>query len=113
MIHVATVHYGDPRWIEPQLRHFDRYLEKYRIYSFVDEASLERTERFYYRSTENLGDHATWLNMLAEIIRFNADPSDPILFIDGDAWPIAPVAPLIRDRLPQHRLVAVQRYENN
>jgi hypothetical protein len=114
MLHIATVHWGSSRWIEPQLRHFDRYLEEpYRVYAFLDEVPVDSAPQFFYASTEQIANHATKLNILADIIRFNADPSDPVMFIDGDAWPIAPIAPLIQARLARHRLIAVQRYENN
>jgi hypothetical protein len=36
-----------------------------------------------------------------------------LLFIDGDAFPVAALEPLLRDRLAEHRLIAAQRYENN
>jgi hypothetical protein len=113
-IHIATVHWGTDRWIEPQLRYFDRYVDQpYRVYTFLDKVPSAHAEKFFYTSKENVGDHAAKLNLLADIIRFNADPSDVVMFIDGDAWPIAPIAPLIRERMEPQRLIAVQRYENN
>ena len=35
------------------------------------------------------------------------------MFIDGDAFPIAPIGPFLRDKLERYPLVAVRRDENN
>jgi hypothetical protein len=40
------------------------------------------------------------------------DPSGQIVFIDGDAFPVAPIGPLVEEHLEPRRLIAVQRYEN-
>ena len=42
----------------------------------------------------------------------NSDPDDILVFIDGDALPIRPVARWMRRRLDEFRLVAVRRDEN-
>ena len=47
---------------------------------------------------------------LADVISFAAeDASDPLVFIDGDAFPVTPIGPLIDQRLAQSELIAVQR----
>jgi hypothetical protein len=114
MIHVATVHWRSDRWIDLQRRHLDRFLgDSYRAYAFLDDVPGGHERSFFYASTERIKDHATKLNLLCDLIGFAADPSDLLLVIDGDAFPIAPLSPLIEERLPDHRLIAVQRYENN
>ena len=42
-----------------------------------------------------------------------ADPDDMLVFIDGDAFPIAPMVPFLREQLDSYPLVAVRRDENN
>lgn len=114
MIHVATVHWATDRWIDAQLRYLDRFLpHPYRVYAFLGNVPAGHESKFYYSSAEPIKEHAVKLNLLAEVIRLSADdPSDVLIFIDGDAFPIAPIQPLIRDCLERHSLIAVQRYEN-
>jgi hypothetical protein len=114
MIHVATVHWRSDRWIEPQLRYLERHLDgPYRIYAFLDDVPGERANGFFYSSTEPIENHATKLNLLADVIGFSAsDPGDVLMFVDGDAFPVAPIAPVIQ-LLGSYPLIAVQRCENN
>jgi len=114
LIHVATVHWGTERWIDLQLRYLDRFLPRpYRVYAFLTGVPAGHESKFFYSSVEPIKEHAVKLNVLAEIIRLSADdPSDVLIFIDGDAFPVAPLQPLIRDCLDRHPLIAVQRYEN-
>jgi hypothetical protein len=115
MVHVATVHWQSDRWIDLQLRYLERFLgDEFRVYAFLNEVPGDHAQKFFYSSTEAIKDHATKLNLLGDVIEFAAeDPADRILFLDGDAFPVGPVAPLVADRLEAHRLIAVQRYENN
>ena len=115
MIHVATVHWRTDRWIDPQLRYLERFLPRpFRVYGFLSRVPGDHRGKFFYTSTERIQDHATKLNLLADVIGFAADdPSDLLVFVDGDAFPVAPVGPLVEEQLQRHRLIAVQRRENN
>jgi len=115
VIHVATVHWRSDRWIDIQRRHLDRFLgEEFRVYAFLNDIPRDHCDKFFYASTEPVQDHATKLNLLSDLIRFSADdPSDLLVVIDGDAFPVGPIAPLVKERLPDHRLIAVQQQENN
>jgi hypothetical protein len=115
MIHVATVHWRSDRWIDPQLRYLEHFLPgPFRVYAFLTRVPGDHRGKFFYVSTERIQDHATKLNILGDVIGFAAeDPSDLLVFVDGDAFPIAPLGPLLEERLEHHRLIAVQRRENN
>jgi hypothetical protein len=109
VIHVATVHYRDDRWIEPQLRFLRRNLgPDHRIYAVLNGIDPAWDREFAYTSDLE-GNHASKLNALAEVVRADADPDDLLLFVDGDAFPIAPVD---RDLLAGTSLAAVRRSEN-
>jgi hypothetical protein len=115
VIHVATVHWRSDHWIDIQRRHLDRYLDSgYRAYAFLNELPADHTHKFFYASTELIEDHATKLNLLCDVISVSAnDPSDLLVVMDGDAFPVNPITPLVSERLSVHKLIAVQRYENN
>jgi hypothetical protein len=114
MIHVATVHWRSERWIDPQLHYLERFMPSpFRVYAFLAEVPGDHRGRFFYSSTEPVKDHATKLDLLGELIQFAAeDPSDILVFADGDAFPVAPIGALVQERLERHKLIAVQRYEN-
>jgi len=112
MLYIATVHYGSPDWIEIQTR----YLREHISVPYQTWASLEAIDPSYAvhfdRVLELHGNHADKLNHLAfEISRVAAD-DDLIMFLDGDAFPIADPLPLIREGLAQAPLIAVRRAEN-
>lgn len=109
MIHVVTVHWQDDRWIEPQLRFLRRNLPpEHRVYAALN--GIDRTwDRDFFYAADLPGGHADKLNELAGIVAERADPADLLLFVDGDAFPIAPVGPEI---LGGTALAAVRRDEN-
>jgi hypothetical protein len=114
MIHVATVHARSERWIEPQRRHLVRYLgSPFRAYAFLDDVPGDHSDAFFYASTEPVEGHAAKLDLLADVIAAGAEPTDVLVFIAGDAFPVAPLAPLFEDGLDRHRLIAAGQDENN
>lgn len=110
--HVATVHWRDDRWIDVQLRYLEQHLpQPYKVYAFLNHIERDHSHRFFYSSDERIREHSTKLNLLSDLITFNAaSDDDPLLFIDGDAFPIADLQPLIDD-LANHPLIAVKREE--
>jgi hypothetical protein len=111
--HVATVHWRDDRWIDIQLRQLERYLpQPYKVYAFLNHLDRDHSARFHYSSDEDIREHSTKLNLLADMIAFDASSDDdPLLFIDGDAFPVADLGPMIDEDLPKHKIVAVRRDE--
>ena len=57
--------------------------------------------------------HELKLTLLGDLVAHAADPDEVIIFIDGDAFPIAPIMPFLRSKLERYPLVAVRRDENN
>jgi len=112
VLHVATVHFGSPRWIEIQTAHLREHLRV----PFTTWTSIEKIDPAYGahfdRVIEQRGRHAGKLNHLALEIRQEADPDDLLMFLDGDAFPIADPMPLIEDGLSRAPLLAVRRAEN-
>jgi len=110
VIHVVTVHFMDDRWIGPQLRFLNRFLPPDRTITGCLNGIDPRWAPCFDVTVDLEGEHADKLNALAAIVTSGgADPEDLLLFIDGDAFPIAPVGP---DVLGDHPLAAVRRDEN-
>ncbi len=112
MLYIATVHYRSPRWIEIQTRHLREYIST----PYQTWASLERIDPSYAvhfdRTVEQLGSHPGKLNHLAMEILEEAADEDLLMFLDGDAFPIADPMPFIADGLGRAPLIAVRRAEN-
>lgn len=108
MFHVITVHWHDDKWIEPQLRYLQRFMPEHRVYASLNGIDPKWNDAFFY-AEDMEGKHGPKLNALAEIAREHAQPGDYFLFLDGDAFPIAPVTPAILDGF---QLVAMRRDEN-
>ena len=112
MLQLATVHFGSSAWIPIQTERLRRHLSvPYRVW-----ASLEEIEPgwdvHFDRVIPQVGRHAGKLNHLAFEISLEAEDSDLLVFLDGDAFPIADPMPLIQTGLAAAPLVAVLRSEN-
>jgi hypothetical protein len=98
--------------VEIQVSHLRRHLSV----PFQTWTSLEGIDPSYAAHFDHVieqrGLHAAKLNHLAMEIAHAAEGEDLIMFLDGDAFPIADPMPLIRDALERAPLVAVRRVEN-
>jgi len=112
MLYIATVHYRSPRWIEIQTRHLREYISiPLQIWSSLDHIDPSYAVHFD-RILAQGGSHAGKLNHLAWEICREASADDVLMFLDGDAFPIADPMPLITDALAKAPLLAVRRAEN-
>jgi len=112
VLHIATVHFASPRWIEIQTRHLREHIPV----PYMTWTSLQGIDRSYEahfdRVIDQAGIHPGKLNNLAVEIGSEADDEDLLMFLDGDAFPIANPMPLIEQGLSRAPLVAVRRAEN-
>jgi hypothetical protein len=112
VLHIATVHYRSPRWIEIQTA----YMRQHISVPYYTWTSLEGIDASYGvhfdRVVEQKGMHAAKLNHLAIEICHAASDDDLLMFLDADAFPIADPMPLVTDGLSRAALVAVRRAEN-
>jgi len=114
MIHIATVHWAYDHWIDVQLKYFERNVaDPYRVYAWLDAGMMGHSEKFFYATDVPLKEHERKLTLLGDLVAHAAEPDEMIVFIDGDAFPIAPMVPFLREKLEQYPLVAVRRDENN
>jgi len=114
MIHIATVHWAHDRWIDTQLHYLERNIEEpFLLYAWLDKGMEEHAGKFFYSTDVPVKEHEYKLTVLGDLVAHAADPDDVILFIDGDAFPIAPMAGFLHEKLEQYPLVAVRRDENN
>src|SRR4051794_1876682 len=104
LLHVVTVHFRSEAWIEPQLR----YLRRFAPPGTEVWASLDGIEHrgLFDHETSLDGRHPEKLNELARMVTTAAAPDDHLLFLDGDAFPVAPLAPVLAAAEP---LIAARR----
>lgn len=112
LLFIATAHYRSPRWVAIQTAHLQEHI----AVPFQVWASLEGIDESYGthfdRIVEQFGSHAGKLNHLAMEICEQAQDDDLLMFLDGDAFPIADPMALISDGLSRAPLIAVRRAEN-
>lgn len=112
MIHVATVHHQSDKWIDVQLSYLRRHLpEPYAVHANLEGVASVHHEKFT-RVVPGLGRHDAKLNLLAASICGEADDDDVLMFLDGDAFPIADPMPLLGQWFQRSPLAAVRRSEN-
>jgi hypothetical protein len=112
MIYFATVHYMDDRWVDVQLRHLSRHVSgSYAVYACVTgQRVVRQAHRFdFWQRRRESSDHGEQLSFLAEKIASEAADDDVLAFIDGDAFPVAPLHPALHELLDESPLVAIRR----
>jgi len=112
VLYIATVHYRSPRWVEIQTDALRRHIGvEHRVWT-----SLEGIDPSYGARFDNVleqrGSHAGKLNHMASEISLVAGEDDLVMFLDGDAFPVADPMPLIERGLGSAPLTAVRRSEN-
>jgi hypothetical protein len=118
MIHIATTHYRDDRWIEIQLAYLRRHTdEAYRVHAALEGIDARHHQRFHHTAGHD-GAAARGLRfsekltLLAEEITEQAEPDDLLVFMHGDAFPIADWVAPVKRMLEEKPLAAVRRDEN-
>jgi hypothetical protein len=114
MIHIATVHYLTDRWIDLQLQRLAARLDRpYKLYSWLDGEAAAHADRFDEAIVpdERVG-HWKKIDELAALICARAAPDDVLLFLDGDAFPVADLGGPLEQMLAEHPLAAIRRTEN-
>ena len=113
IVNVATVHYLSDRWIDLQLHYLTRHVEDpCRVWTCLEGVAPEFAARFHFASDSPRGPHAQKLNFLAERILGSAGDDEVIVFLDGDAFPTAPLSQPLKEILTKYPLVAIRRDEN-
>src|SRR5262249_31357548 len=109
MFHVVTVHWDSDAWIDPQRYHFQKFLpDDTRVYAALHGVPSARYGEFFH-AVDLEGSHPDKLDALARLAIDDAPDDDLIVFIDGDAFPIAPISSSLLQSAP---LAAVRRDEN-
>ncbi len=112
ILHILTVHWRSSQWVEIQLGHIKRHCPlPVKTYAYLNGVDPVYHQRFDLVRTEDDLSHAEKLNSLAERVLETAAESDYLLFIDGDAFPVADISPVLA-QLQQYPLIAVKRFEN-
>ena len=110
-IHIVTIHWGDSRWVDIQLSQLRKNISiQSKIYCGAKDLS-ERDKSKFDLCIDVSEAHGINLNLIASRIIDTCDPSDLLIFIDGDAFPIKPCLDIIIDSLERFPLIAVRRDE--
>jgi hypothetical protein len=109
LFYVLTVHFHRNVWVDVQLRYLRKHLpEDTAIWGCLNGIDRSLWSAFDFADDFG-GTHAEKLNRLAKMVSEKAKPDDYLVFIDGDAFPIARVDENVLAGKP---LAAVRRDEN-
>ncbi len=112
MIHIATVHFRTDMWVDLQLSRLAENLDRpYRTYAYLDGDALAQADRFDEWFPGEKVHHYRKIDDLAARICAQADDDDVLVFLDGDAFPVADLGAALDTMLAGHRLAAVRRRE--
>jgi hypothetical protein len=113
MINVITVHWMSDKWVPAQLAYLKRNMNApYRVVASLNGIDDPSIRRMFDHAEDVDGDHPEKLDILAGMVLEGAAPTDVLIFLDGDAFPVQPLYPWLEAALEKHSLVAVQRREN-
>jgi hypothetical protein len=113
VINVVTVHWQTPKWVEVQLGYLERNLDgPFRVFAALNGIEDRGLHKRFFFAEDLPGTHYEKLNHLAEIVAQHAGSDDPLVFLDGDAFPVRPLLPWMSEVLAAHPLAAVRRDEN-
>jgi len=119
MLYYITVHYETDKWVPIQLYYINKFTKcDFRIFACLPSIKGV-SDGFYFISdynnpnlisSMNLADKLNYLS--SEVFR-EAKNEDLIIFMHGDAFPVADFLPFVKEKIKKHRLVAIRRDENN
>lgn len=113
MIHIVTVHWQSDQWIDLQLYYLQKFVpQPFKVYAFLNGIDKHHYEKFFYVCDEPIEEHAIKLNLLSHIVAQQAKNEDVLIFLDGDAFPVATFQDFLQNTLPTYPLAAIVRKEN-
>ena len=124
MIHLMTAtHFGTPKWIDLQLSNIRRHLGKTHVWAFCDGFDISpHLEKFHFcengdrPGNRSRGSPNHWgkLNRLTELVLESGPaPDDILIWMDSDAFPIAPMGDYLKARFRRFPFLAINRFENH
>lgn len=114
MLFVLTVHWRSSRWIELQTRQLRRHANTdHVVHACLTGVEPGFASRFDRVIETDLVSHGEKLNLLAaDAIAGGAADDDVLLFLDGDAFPLAPLEPKLSAYLERWSMVAIRQDES-
>jgi len=84
MIYVLTVHWKSDFWVDAQISRLRKHLrDPFRIFAFCDQMQRDHSGKFDYCSpVKGIVDHASKLNLLAEVVCREASEDDVLVFCE-------------------------------
>ena len=126
MIHVFSLHYGDDKWSEIQIKSIQKHIKvpykTYSVYSHMDEDSYKKWENEWdVFLVEEKGKHAHKSGnfhltdghryIIPEILK-HAEPGDIFLRLDSDAFLINDIDESFIDLVNKHQFVSLKEPEH-
>src|SRR5580658_5726660 len=100
MINIVTVHWQTAKWVDAQLDFLARNVDApFRVFASLNGVEDDAVARRFHFAADLPGSHPDKLNALAAEVSSCSAPSDILVFLDGDAFPIRPIVPWMAEAL--------------
>ena len=97
MLNIVTVHWKSDKWVAPQLRYLDQNVDtEFRVFASLNGIEDPELWKRFHLAEDLEGTHAEKLNALGRMAVDQSDPTDQLLFLDGDAFPVRPIGTWMR-----------------
>lgn len=108
-VFILSVHFQSEFWLRTQRRFLDKFVDLPHERIFASQGIAPNHFNDHERTIRYSGSHVDGLNALSERALKISQPNDWLVFLDSDAFPVAPLSKILTEDFP---LIAVQRLEN-
>ena len=125
MIHIITIHFKTPKWIDLQLKQIDKHTSDYKVWTYCDGFGISpHKHKFHFcenfkqsKSVPKVGskNHMAKLNSLTQVVLRDVDTQDDdlLIWLDSDSFPINNVNDYVSGKMSKYPLIAINRPEND
>ena len=125
MIHIITIHFKTPKWVDLQLKQIDKHTSDYKVWTYCDGFGISpHKHKFHFcenfkqsRSVSKVGfkNHMAKLNSLTQVVLRDVDTQDDdlLIWLDSDSFPVNNVNDYVSGKMSKYPLIAINRPEND
>jgi hypothetical protein len=110
MIHIITIHFKTPKWVDLQLKQIDKHTSDYKVWTYCDGFDIsphkhkfhfcenfKHSDKIYKQASHN---HQAKLNSLTEVVLSDVDTQDNdlLIWLDSDSFPIKNVNDYVSEK---------------
>lgn len=124
MIHIITIHFKNPKWVDLQLKQIDKHISDYKVWTYCDGFDISsHKHKFHFcenfKQSKSVSkvehkNHMAKLNSLTQLVICDVETHDDdlLIWLDSDSFPINNVNDYVPEKMSKYPLIAINRPEN-